>query len=408
LIAPADGFAVGVAFWWLSHWAGVRSTRTTAPRWIPPSVAGAFVAGAGTALNVVGYSTRADMHAAWARGLAEGLCLGLLVWLTLGLTGPQTEAARFETRKTPGDQIRSLALAVAAALIIGILDTVSAGIGRGIATAIGIGLAVFFLLRRSADREVETNAGEISPVEVGFFVLVLVGLVAGFGYALMFGLIAGLGCRVTRDIALRRQPSGRALPSARGSITGVLLGCIPVLGAAFNGSPAPWLVLIGLTSAMAGAFTFGIASKDPERIPAASPYELYKQDRADFAVMTLVVAAALGTAVGARAAAISGSLSVAVLAGAGTLVTYGVSAGLVMSTTATRFLAFTAVRFRLYYRGYVPWSLMAFLDDAHRNRFVLRSAGAAYQFRHRDLKEKIAEGSPVPRSEWVNRGKEPA
>jgi hypothetical protein len=408
LIAPADGFAVGVALWWLTHWTGIRSARTPAPRRIPPAVAGAFVAVAGAALNIVGYSTRTDIHAAWARGLAEGLCLGLLVWLTLDLTGPQTRSVRVEARKTPGDQIRSLALAIAAALIIGLLDAVSAGIGRGTATAVGICLAVFFLLRRSADRVVETNAGEISPVEVGFFVLVLVGLIAGFGYALMFGVIAGLGCRVARDIALRRQPSGRALPSARGSVAGVLLGSIPVLGATFNGTPAPWLVLIGLTSAVAGAFTFGIASKDPERIPAASPYALYKQDRADFALLTLAIAVALGTAVGARAAAISGSLSVAALAGAGTLLTYGVSAGLVMSTTATRFLAFTVIRFRLYYRGCVPWSLMAFLDDAHRYRLVLRSAGAAYQFRHRDLKEKIAEGSPVPRSEWVTRGKEPA
>jgi hypothetical protein len=39
--------------------------------------------------------------------------------------------------------------------------------------------------------------------------------------------------------------------------------------------------------------------------------------------------------------------------------------------------------------GRLPWRLMAFLDDAHR-RGVLRQVGAAYQFRHVRLQERLA------------------
>src|SRR5205823_2535851 len=109
----------------------------------------------------------------------------------------------------------------------------------------------------------------------GAAALILVGLVAGFGYALMYGIIAGLGCRVARDIAVRRQPSGRVPEiSPRGGATGVLLGSVALLGAVFNHLPAGALIVIGLTSFVAGAFAFGVQSKDPDRLPAASPFIL--------------------------------------------------------------------------------------------------------------------------------------
>jgi hypothetical protein len=40
--------------------------------------------------------------------------------------------------------------------------------------------------------------------------------------------------------------------------------------------------------------------------------------------------------------------------------------------------------------GKAPWSMIAFLDDAHR-RGVLRQAGAVYQFRHARIQAQLAE-----------------
>jgi hypothetical protein len=40
-------------------------------------------------------------------------------------------------------------------------------------------------------------------------------------------------------------------------------------------------------------------------------------------------------------------------------------------------------------RGFLPWRLVSFLQDAHR-RGVLRQAGAVYQFRHIELQHRLA------------------
>ena len=320
----------------------------------------------------------------------------MLVWFTLDLRDRPPSAGDPERWRPPSQRIWQVAApALAFAVAVGVLDTLSAGPGRGAATGVGFGLVVLLLTRRRLEKHVETGAGQVSPVEVGVFALVLVGLLAGFGYGLMFGAIAGLSCRVTRDIALRRQPSGRARPSARGAAAGVLLGGIALLGAVFDHIAAGWLLLIGLTGGTAGAFAFGVESRDPERLPTASPYGLYRRDRAASIVITVAVAVALGLAVGARAMAIGGSARIGLFAALATLLTYGITAGLMISMAAARYLAFTVSRVRLYYRGHLPWALMPFLDDAHRNRLVLRSAGAAYQFRHQNLKERIADDGPA-------------
>ncbi|MGY5126896.1 hypothetical protein [Streptomyces nigrescens] len=46
--------------------------------------------------------------------------------------------------------------------------------------------------------------------------------------------------------------------------------------------------------------------------------------------------------------------------------------------------------------GRLPWTVSAFLRDAHR-RGVLRQAGAVYQFRHARLQEHLARGSRTAR-----------
>jgi hypothetical protein len=395
MAAPADGLAVGLAVWWVSLWPSMWSTPRQPSRPAQPTAVGVLVGVVATGLNIAGYATRTDIHTGWARALDDGIVAGLLVWFALDLQRRPPATGQPETGQARTKRLQAIAAAVPVAAVVGALDTASAGAGRGIATAIGFGLAVLFLAEHRRHKRLETLARRVSPAEVGAFVLILVGIIAGFGYGLMFGVVAGLGCRVTRDIALRAQPSLRARPSAGGVAVGVLLGGVAALGALFNHMRVEWLVLVTLTGIVAGAFAFGIDSKDPDRSTIASPYGLYRRDRAASIRILAMVATAVGIAVGARAMAISGSPSTGTLAAVAALLTYGMTAGLIVSASATRYLTFTVARVRLYYRGHLPWALMPFLDDAHRERLVLRSTGPAYQFRHSELKERIARDSPV-------------
>lgn len=389
MAAPGEGLAVGLAVWWVSYWSRLWSApgQVRAPS---RAVSYGLLAGAVTvALNLPGYGTRTDMHTGWARALADGIGTGLLVWLALDLPH-RPHAARLDEPASPRQRVRT-ALPAAAGVVIGVLDAMSAGVGRGAATGIATGMAIYLLAVRRREPRVETGPSQVSPAEAGAAVLILVGLVAGFGYALMYGIIAALGCRVARDIAVRRQPSGyRPEISLRGAAAGALLGSVALLGAVFNHLPPGALVAVGLTSFVAGAFTFGVQSKDPERLPAASPFILYKRDRNTSILIISAVAVAIGVAVAVRGSTVGHSAAAGLLAATGTMLTYGLSAGVVVATAATRFPVFTLTRFRLWYRGETPWALMPFLNDAHEKRLVLRSSGAVYQFRHEHLQKQIA------------------
>jgi len=77
------------------------------------------------------------------------------------------------------------------------------------------------------------------------------------------------------------------------------------------------------------------------------------------------------------------------------LLTAGCTAGLVYAMGAAGCAGgWTWIRFRLTHlllamRGWLPWRLWAFLDDAHR-RGTLRQAGTAWQFRHALLQDHLA------------------
>jgi hypothetical protein len=71
--------------------------------------------------------------------------------------------------------------------------------------------------------------------------------------------------------------------------------------------------------------------------------------------------------------------------------------------SATAWGGFAWARLWLTASGRLPWSLLAFLDDAHQ-RGVLRQTGASYQFRHARLRERLAGGvsyrPPEPPGKW--------
>ncbi|TQS86640.1 hypothetical protein EU811_23020 [Arthrobacter sp. TS-15] len=69
----------------------------------------------------------------------------------------------------------------------------------------------------------------------------------------------------------------------------------------------------------------------------------------------------------------------------------GLVAGLAIGLPVTAWGYFAVSRAYLTVRYRIPWNLMAFLQDAHDHRGVLRQVGAVYQFRHIDLQRHLAQ-----------------
>ncbi|MEU0649095.1 NACHT domain-containing protein [Streptomyces umbrinus] len=139
---------------------------------------------------------------------------------------------------------------------------------------------------------------------------------------------------------------------------------------------------------------------------AASPITLLGEDRRSFAQflflpvlawsLLLGPAIALGTTA-VNAPQLLGGLGVIVASGQGFWV--GCVLGLALALNRTASGRFLLIRFYLVLRWRLPWNVMAFLDDAHRRRGVLRQVGSVYQFRHVDLQRHlVALDVPQPPS----------
>jgi hypothetical protein len=70
--------------------------------------------------------------------------------------------------------------------------------------------------------------------------------------------------------------------------------------------------------------------------------------------------------------------------------------GLALALNRTATGRFLLIRLYLLLRWRLPWNVMAFLDDAHRHRGVLRQVGSVYQFRHVDLQRHLATPDVTP------------
>jgi hypothetical protein len=68
----------------------------------------------------------------------------------------------------------------------------------------------------------------------------------------------------------------------------------------------------------------------------------------------------------------------------------GSLSALIVSITSTAWGRFALTRAYLASRGKVPWRLLTFLEDAH-HRGALRQSGAVYQFRHSQLRDRLAQ-----------------
>ncbi|MFD8499973.1 helix-turn-helix domain-containing protein [Amycolatopsis sp. NPDC059657] len=226
------------------------------------------------------------------------------------------------------------------------------------------------------------------------------GLVAAASVGLAFGLCHGLvgggtivepartrihlvsGLRQVRAKIVRRLLAGLAGGLAGGLVLGLTGGLgVELVGGVGNGLAGG--IATGLGIGLAGGLVFAIMAglEAPADIRSAvSPGELLAANRTTVLVQLLLCLPAFGVGIGLSFGFADGVVF-------GVVVGSGLGAGYVLSLTAWgQWLVLS--RLWLPLTGRLPWTVLAFLDDAYQ-RGVLRQAGAVYQFRHARLQDRL-------------------
>lgn len=216
--------------------------------------------------------------------------------------------------------------------------------------------------------------------------------------ALWLPAIVGIGLAITR----RRRPGPsqgvRWRPGISALVAATSIGLAALAIGLSSGLDAG--LVVGLAAAFVFVFAGGLEGVPPDPGKTVSPRSvLYYDRRATFMnaiVSLLTVGPAVGVVVGFSArpeTTLAQLQSPGVPAGVVAGVTAGVTSGIVFALTTsalnTAWPSYQLSRAWLTLRRRLPWSLMAFLEDAHQ-RGALRQAGAVYQFRHIELQHRLA------------------
>jgi hypothetical protein len=210
--------------------------------------------------------------------------------------------------------------------------------------------------------------------------LVLVYVLEG---GLLIGLVGGLAFRrrVARTPARGlgwKQPGRRDLLT--GLIVGLLFGLVIGLKAGLKTGLVAGLVVVPAIALEQAAFGMGA-----DLTVTAEPHAALIRDRSTYWSLG-VVYGLLGGLAGGLLGAVLGGLTPALVFG----LLFSLALGLWYANTETAWGRFVLARYWLALRRRLPWRLMGFLADAHKQRGVLRQAGAVYQFRHVDLQRRLA------------------
>ncbi|MFE2473189.1 NACHT domain-containing protein [Streptomyces mirabilis] len=244
--------------------------------------------------------------------------------------------------------LAGLPVGPAVGLIFGLIFEFTAGLGTGIAAGLGTGLAAGLVVRRADSPKLGIRL-RFSPS----------GLAAGLRRGLVVGVVAGIGLVVIGGSGLTAEHLGFDL--------------VIVLG-------------IGIGIGIAGGLAAGVKADEPDLTVSADPATLHALDRRAF----LVIGLASGLAAGLVAWIVLGLMSELWLG----LAVWGaawLAAGLAFGLKETAWGHFALARAYLAVRHHAPRDLMAFLQDAHEQRGVLRQVGPVYQFRHIDLQHHLAQ-----------------
>ncbi|MFD0199390.1 MULTISPECIES: NACHT domain-containing protein [Saccharothrix] len=223
------------------------------------------------------------------------------------------------------------------------------------------------------------------------------GLIGGFGVTWLMAYastpklapITGLAAGVAVAVAALYASGHRVVKPRLGVwrslvvVSGVLGTAAGLVFGALYGLSAG--LVVGLGIAVAVALRFGFAN-NAELSHPSSPKWTMARDRVAVWTGSLVLAVVFGAAAGlVFGPTQSGMVGLGLVC--------GLMLGFTLSVLHLRWWWFTVARIWLAARGKLPWELMVFLDDA-RKLGVLRQAGAAYQFRHALVQDRLAGDRP--------------
>lgn len=146
----------------------------------------------------------------------------------------------------------------------------------------------------------------------------------------------------------------------------------------------------GIVAGLGAALIAGLESTPTDLTSAVFPRSTLATDRRSATVMFLMGALAIESTLAVWIIGIR-ILSGYFYNGGAVLPSFiaAVAVGLAIALIRTPWLSYQIARSWLALRGKIPWSLLTFLEDAHR-RGVLRQVGAVYQFRHIELQHRLA------------------
>ncbi|MFD7409541.1 NACHT domain-containing protein [Streptomyces sp. NPDC059866] len=226
-------------------------------------------------------------------------------------------------------------------------------------------------------------AGRTEGLEIGLVAGLAAGSACGLVAGLTGGLLAGPGGPATPHAGLRLSFSGSLPGLVSGLVFGLVGGLTTGLAAGLAGG-----VAVGLLTGP----TFGLEANRADLASSPSPHTLLISDRRSHLAHAFMIGIMFGGVLGVVLGFTDGPMP-------GLMI--GLSVGLcALAVGATTRLGKTAwgnfiiARACLAVRHNTPWHLMAFLQDAHEHRGVLRRVGAVYQFRHIDLQRHLAT-SPI-------------
>ncbi|HKS47452.1 MAG TPA: caspase family protein [Amycolatopsis sp.] len=311
---------------------------------------------------------------AWASGLVlgvvDGLVTGLQNWLMLGF-------------------VAGLKVGLLSGIVVGI----AGGLAFGLVHEFGPGLVTRSVALEPSRVQIRIR-NELRKKRARFAPRFLLGFVAG----LMFGIVAWLVIGFVVWFLVEFMSwlvSGPVSALASGLVPGSNPGVNGLIGALENGLKA------GLAYGVVYGLMIGLAAGIMTRLEVpidirsvVSPAGLLKTNRTSTLVQLLVwglVANLVGGLAGALWFRLGDGLVIGLVGGLGGGLGYG------LSLTAWGQWVVLA-RIWLPLTGRMPWTVIAFLDDAYR-RGVLRQAGAVYQFRHARLQDHLTRAFPARRDE---------
>jgi hypothetical protein len=368
-----QGEDLDLAWWKLSE---------AAPRGLAGTVCG-LLAGTVSALFLPVFVGRSD-------GRIVGLGFGLIAALGIGLIARRwTPHARTGlARGLVGGLLGSLAGSVLATAAFGV-GPANSRVGAYLGAAVAVSIAVASLRRIV----VALLAGFVGQIVVSAYehaaalqdVRVSVGswarIVDGIGIGLAVGLAAGL--------ADRRTPARGTHWSLPGFAGGLVVGAAIGLSLWVQGRSAGSLI-IGLVCVLLAGYAGGVffEGSPTEVADATTPHSVLVRDRATFRDCGLIgfVGLALGLTYGYDTPGIQDRVQAGLALG----LVNAVAGGLGLAFSQASWGSYTVARWWLAASSQLPWRLMAFLEDAHTPRGVLRQVGAVYQFRHRRLRDYLA------------------